>query len=435
MAIIAKAQITISRIVDIASTTRYYLLQSSTASKPPVPTTNPPGGSWITTEPSYTSGSTNTLYFVDLTVFTNNTFKYSAVSKSSSYEAAKAAYNKAMAAQNTANNAQQDIDNMIIGGRNLFSWMYETEDGISTHLGEEEYILAAYNNVGSLTQFNDCLTFDPVDTVGETYSISFWAKSPNGNTRLMVCNLSDDPRYFKFSNTFSNTLGTSWSYYTYTFTNIDNGDTYTNLFNRIEIYAPDQIGVVVKKIKIENGNKPTDWTPAPEDMASTDLVESTRNDLSDFIGDISNELDNMANNVTDNKDTITDAILIIEENSEKIASLIQDAAGITMNFETLNTTVTQINDELFTEIDERVKYIRFEDGEIWLGKEIEENEEDLKVSISNQRMCFWQNNTEVAYLSDNKLYITDAQITSTLRIGNFEISVRSNGNMGVNWVD
>lgn len=108
MAIKAKDTITLSFMVDIKSVCRYYKLQASTASAPSVPTTNPPSG-WTTTEPSYTSGSANTLYFVDLTVFTNDKFSYSAVSKSSSYEAAKEAYNKAVAAGDAAESAQSDI--------------------------------------------------------------------------------------------------------------------------------------------------------------------------------------------------------------------------------------------------------------------------------------------------------------------------------------
>lgn len=111
----AKAEITISRIIDIDKVTRYYLLQSSTATAPSKPTSNPPDGNWKTTEPSYTSGSTNTLYFVDLTVMTNGSFSYSAVSKSSSYEAAKEAWNKANNAQNTANNAAKTATNYLKG--------------------------------------------------------------------------------------------------------------------------------------------------------------------------------------------------------------------------------------------------------------------------------------------------------------------------------
>lgn len=86
----------------VQSTTRYYILQSTTPVKPAV---KPPGGNWVTTEPSYTTGSTNSLYFTDLTVFSDNTFTYSDVSLSSSYEAAKAAYNKAASAETTASNA------------------------------------------------------------------------------------------------------------------------------------------------------------------------------------------------------------------------------------------------------------------------------------------------------------------------------------------
>ena len=83
----------------MTATCRYYLLQASNLSAPSEPTQNPPGGSWSETEPSYTSGSTNTLYFVDLTVFSDGTWSYSAASKSSAYEAAKEAYNKAQAVQ------------------------------------------------------------------------------------------------------------------------------------------------------------------------------------------------------------------------------------------------------------------------------------------------------------------------------------------------
>mgnify|MGYP007008491463 CR=1 FL=1 len=105
----AKAEITITHLVDISSVTRYYLLQSSTVAAPSKPTIHPPPSTWTLTEPSYTSGSTSTLYFVDCTVFTNATFRYSAVSKSSAYEAAKAAYNKAAAVETRMTFAETQI--------------------------------------------------------------------------------------------------------------------------------------------------------------------------------------------------------------------------------------------------------------------------------------------------------------------------------------
>ena len=94
MAVKASGQITLSSVVDVAGTYRYYLLQSSTAAIPPKPTIFPPSV-WDDVEPGYTDGSTFSLYTVDCTVFSDGTFVYSPVSLSSSYEAAKAAYNKA----------------------------------------------------------------------------------------------------------------------------------------------------------------------------------------------------------------------------------------------------------------------------------------------------------------------------------------------------
>ena len=111
MAVLATSNsITLSTVVDINGYYRYYLLQSSTAAVPAKPTAYPPTGGWTDTEPTYTSGSTNSLYIVDCTEFNDGTWEYSDVSLSSSYEAAKVAYNKAVNAQSAASAAQTDAD-------------------------------------------------------------------------------------------------------------------------------------------------------------------------------------------------------------------------------------------------------------------------------------------------------------------------------------
>lgn len=105
MAVKARDDVTLATLTDVANVRRYYLLQSSTLNPPAAPTANPAPSPWVTAEPTYTEGSTTSLYTVDLTVFTDGTFDYSAVSKSSSYEAAKSAFNKAVSATNVANAA------------------------------------------------------------------------------------------------------------------------------------------------------------------------------------------------------------------------------------------------------------------------------------------------------------------------------------------
>lgn len=116
---IASAQICLYRTVDVEGVWRYYKLQASTLATPSVPTTNPPTG-WTDTEPTYTSGSTNSLYFTDLTLLSDGTWSYSPVSLSSSYEAAKQAYNKAVAAAKTATDYINfsTEDGLVVGDMN-----------------------------------------------------------------------------------------------------------------------------------------------------------------------------------------------------------------------------------------------------------------------------------------------------------------------------
>lgn len=235
MAVKARAEITLSSIRDVQSVTRYYLLQSSTSAVPSKPTTNPPGGSWATTEPTYTSGSTNSLYFTDCTVFSDDTFVYSDVSLSSSYEAAKVAYNKAAGAENVANSANEKIDatdsrvrelvtdgaNLIIGTTypdassdetlpRIFGQTHATRHG-NTVVSVAEHGFRATNNGTGYTYIvfgNSAASGLPPGmhglVAGETYTLSAdvtckqLSNNTNTTTYYLRCNYYDD----------SNTTGT-----------------------------------------------------------------------------------------------------------------------------------------------------------------------------------------------------------------------------------
>ena len=133
------AAVTLTHIVDIKAVYRFYKLQASTAAIPAKPTgidTLPPAG-WTDSEPAYRTDGTYTLYTVDLTVFSDDTFKYSDVMTDSSYEAAKAAWNKAFYAEQAAWEAGVAND-IIIGTQTAAtaSWkgnatFSELRDGMS----------------------------------------------------------------------------------------------------------------------------------------------------------------------------------------------------------------------------------------------------------------------------------------------------------------
>ena len=77
------------------------------------------------------------------------------------------------------------------------------------------------------------------------------------------------------------------------------------------------------------------------------------------------------------------------------------------------------------EFEEIKKYIRFTDGKILLG----EVGNELELQIANDRISFLQDGAEVAYFSNRKLYVTDAQILYSLQLGKFAWMPRANGNL------
>jgi len=73
----------------ITSYTPYYQAKTTGSAAPALPTTNPPGGTWTATEPTYVAGTE--LWRTDLVLYSDSTYGYTAVAKSSSYAAAVAA--------------------------------------------------------------------------------------------------------------------------------------------------------------------------------------------------------------------------------------------------------------------------------------------------------------------------------------------------------
>lgn len=111
---------------------------------------------------------------------------------------------------------------------------------------------------------------------------------------------------------------------------------------------------------------------------------------------------------------------------ELSTSISHTAEGIDIKFDTVNERITTENDEINRQLEERSKYIRLVDGNIILG----EVGAILTTKIANGRISFLYNDTvEVAYISDQKLYITKAEILESIVIGNFAFIPRKNGNL------
>lgn len=258
----------------IAKTVRYYMLQSSSSAAPSKPTANPPAG-WSDTEPSYVSGSTNTLYFVDCNIYSDKTFGFSEVSKSSTYEAAKDAWNK-------ANNAQESIDNLEIGGRNLLTntwtmdspWTNSSKAAAKFDETEKIYYRTVWSSTGS--SWDNYVTQHVKLQPSTEYTLSFLAKRRSADVNpTLMCRLDRDAAIKYIVPASGVKLGTSWNRYSYTFTAPDNA---SNEPLRFYAYVGsgaynEDTALLIANVKLEKGNKATDWTPAPEDAIAQVDVE------------------------------------------------------------------------------------------------------------------------------------------------------------------
>ena len=112
----------------------------------------------------------------------------------------------------------------------------------------------------------------------------------------------------------------------------------------------------------------------------------------------------------------------------------QTAEDFTFTFNQFQQDLEDLQDGVDTQFSDISKYIRFVDGTIELGKIPEAGEEDFKVIISNEKISFLQNNLEVAYISNQQLFITNANVTTQMQIGNFAWMPRNNGNMTLRYI-
>ena len=123
----------------------------------------------------------------------------------------------------------------------------------------------------------------------------------------------------------------------------------------------------------------------------------------------------------DQMSQVTETLSTLAEQSEnnftwtvtKVNEIIEDAAASD------NLTREQLN-LIHT-------YMRFGEDGLTIGKA----GNPLTFRVVNDRLAFYMNDTEVAYLSDNKLYVTQAEILARLQIGKFAYEPQSNGNLSV----
>lgn len=109
---------------------------------------------------------------------------------------------------------------------------------------------------------------------------------------------------------------------------------------------------------------------------------------------------------------------------QQLQSMIKQAADqVEITFTQINTRVDDVGNDLADAVNEISTYIRASGDGVEIGK----SDSPYIARLTNERLEFTENGTVVAYISNNKLYVTSIEATESARLCCFEFKQRSNG--------
>lgn len=168
-----------------------------------------------------------------------------------------------------------------------------------------------------------------------------------------------------------------------------------------------------KNIKLELGNKATDWTPAPEDQEQNvnDKIaaseKTTEESYKALINQTAKDINILVQNVQ--KETSVNTASI----SEMSTNFKVTADGLSATKSAVKTLTDAVNGTVSKE--EMKKYIRWNGDYLELGN----SAQPFKCKLSNTELAFYQNTDKVAWITNKELYILKAIIAQSIGCGNF----------------
>ena len=187
-------------------------------------------------------------------------------------------------------------------------------------------------------------------------------------------------------------------------------------------------------VKLEYGNVASAHSYAQEDLDQVveDKLNNTETILNQNIDNaIQDSQKEILNNVAEN---YADRVTITEMQSGISSQILQTNQMVELNFNRVNDYTVKVGDELNKYKEEVKTHIRFSEN----GMELGQINSPFTASLDNKKLAFLENDKEVAYISNNKMHITQAEIGHSLKIGNVEQGFftwqeGANGNLSLKW--
>ena len=168
---------------------------------------------------------------------------------------------------------------------------------------------------------------------------------------------------------------------------------------------------------------------------AADDAQADVDSLGDTVGEVQVTVANLSSTI---EQTATDILLAVEqeyatrsalaETDDRLSSQIQiQADNVTTRFAEEHSLTSGIDADLQQYKTSVSGYIRESIDGIEIGK----SNSPFVAKLSNEELAFIQNGNKVAYISDSKLLITDANVLNSLTIGHFAFIPHENGSMSV----
>lgn len=403
MAVLAQNTITLIRVDDgtdgkgVASITRQYYVSTSKIA--------PTGGSWTTTAPEWSLGKYLwTRYEIKYTNPTSTV--YTTAYCDSSWEA---------------------INEIQIGGRNLVlnsAITVTNNDYLVRHYNitpsEGEELSSGYGYLVSGNQYTISVCITPSE---QTESITALTSMGYRGLISLVTDGTTNKQVLKGTFTARYDVGKEPSdnpnnarVYIYRYPNVS-GVTYDNL--------------TIHWVKIEKGNKATDWTPAPEDTAMS-------------IDEIHNQLDGIDNIITNTQTNFEQKIDSITSTVEQTQQAVVDYQGQLTQIRTdisteieqvasgLNLTIEEIYNQ-FSDLGDVTETIRTFFKVTSDGLMIAQDGNPTSTLMGYDHFAVLLNNTEVVKIYQDSMQAPNGIFDSSVTIGPIKFEGYSEG-VALKWV-
>lgn len=181
------------------------------------------------------------------------------------------------------------------------------------------------------------------------------------------------------------------------------------------------------KVKLERGTSATDWCPSIADMkgmiddaAKMELPDGTTVYIKEKVAETSVTVDSITSSVS-SLETHFDENGTVTSLTQQVSSLEQFASQFTMEFfEKVDNADQGVN--------ELLNYIHFDSSGITIGQD----DYPIRLKLSKDRIQFLDlSDYEVAYFSEGKLYVNNAEILDTFKIGNYGFMSTANGGLTI----